>query len=163
MERALHQTELFQGLAEGALARVSTIARSRELRAGEYLFFLGDSADRLYVVLEGSVELCFPIALRGEVKDVPVETAGEGKALGWSTLVKPYRFTLSARATEPSKVAAFTRQDLLTLFEEEPQTGCTLFANVSALVGIRLLTFQALWARELQRVLLAESKMDTEE
>jgi len=154
----LRHGELFEGLSDDSLRRLSAIATSRTLQAGEYLFLLGDDAGDFYVLVKGKVELCFPMPLRGVVKDVSVESVGAGQALGWSALVKPYRFTLSARVTEPSEVVGFGRHDLLQLFDDEPSIGYRFFTKVSEIVGIRLHTFQALWVRELQRTLEAETQ-----
>ena len=151
MHDLLRDAELFDGLTSAEIRRLAAIGRRRKLRVGEYVFLLGDNADYLCVVVKGQVDLCFPMPLGDVVKDVSVESVGPGKTLGWSALVKPYRFTLSARATEPSEVIGFARLDLLRLFEEELHMGCTLFARISEIVGVRLATFQALWGRELQR------------
>lgn len=152
MEQLLKGTELFEGLNREKLRRLTDIGRHRTLRAGEYLFLLGEDAVDFYVVTKGNVDLCFPMPLGGEVKDISVESVGDGKALGWSALVKPYRFTLSARATEASEVVSFSRRALIELFEHEPRIGHTFFMRISELVGIRLETFQALWVRELRRL-----------
>lgn len=151
MFELLRQAELVEGLSPGQIQRLAAIGRSRTLRPGEYVFLLGDSADHLSIVVKGQVDLCFPMSLGDVVKDIAVESVGPGKTLGWSALVKPYRFTLSARATELSEVIGFARRDLLQLFEAELQIGYTLVTRISELVGIRLSTFQALWGRELQR------------
>lgn len=158
MDALLRQGELFEGLSEEGLRRLLATGTSRTLQAGEYLFRLGDDASDFYVLINGKVDLCFPMRLRGAVKDVTVESVGAGQALGWSALVKPHRFTLSARATEPSEVAGFARRDLLELFEAEPAIGYAFFTKVSEIVGFRLHTFQALWVRELQRALEAETQ-----
>lgn len=152
MEQLLRQAELFEELSDEGLRRACAIASQRTMRAGEYLFLLGDDANDFFVVTRGNVDLCFPMPLRGQVKDIPVESVGVGNALGWSALVKPYRFTLSARATEPSELISFPRRSLLELFDSDPQTGRAFFMKISELVGIRLVTFQALWVRELQRL-----------
>lgn len=153
MDALLSQGELFEDLSHESLRRLLAIGKSRMLAAGEHLFLLGDEASHFYVLVKGKVDLCFPMRLRGAVKDVTVESVGPGQALGWSGLVKPHRFTLTARATEPSEVAGFARRDLLELFEAEPSIGHAFFTKVSEVVAIRLHTFQALWVRELQRVL----------
>jgi CRP/FNR family transcriptional regulator, cyclic AMP receptor protein len=157
MHGALEDADLFRGLSPDGIRRLSLIGRSRVLSAGDYLFLLGDSAEWLYVVVRGTVDLCLPMSVGGVVRDIPVESASAGKALGWSALVKPYRFTLSARATEPTEVIGFWRSELQQLFSAAPEVGNRLLANLSELVGFRLLTFQALWVRELQRALLTES------
>jgi CRP/FNR family transcriptional regulator, cyclic AMP receptor protein len=152
MDRLLEQTELFDGLTSDEFRQLTGIGRRRTLRAGEYLFLLGEDAVDFSVVTKGNVDLCFPMPLGGEVKDISIESLGEGKPLGWSALVKPYRFTLSARATQVSEVVSFARMALIELFEHEPRLGHTFFMRISELVGIRLETFQALWVRELRRL-----------
>lgn len=158
MNELLSRAELFENLGLEGIRRLSTIGQTRTLAEGEYLFLLGDNADYLYVVTRGKVDLCFPMSLRTVVQDVPVESAGPGKLVGWSAMVKPYRFTLSARAAEDSQVVGFRRHDLQQLFTSSPEIGLRLLTKLSEIVGIRLLMFQALWARELQRALLAESE-----
>ena len=151
MYELLKEAELVEGLSAGEVQRLAAIGRRRALRPGEYVFLLGDNADFLSIVLSGRVDLCFPMSLGDVVKDISVESLGPGQALGWSALVKPYRFTLSARTTEPCELISLARYDLLRLFEDEPRIGCILLARVSEIVGVRLSTFQALWGRELQR------------
>jgi len=162
MYELLRGAELVEGLSSSEIRRLAAIGRRRTLRAGEYVFLLGDNADYLSVVIKGQVDLCFPMPLGDVVKDVSVESIGPGKTLGWSALVKPYRFTLSARATGPSEVIGFARLDLLRLFDAELRIGYTLLNNVSEIVGVRLSTFQALWGRELQRRLATGTQPTTE-
>jgi len=157
LEKLLATADLFQGLQMEKVRMVASLAKPRSLRTGEYLFLLGDTADRLYVVVEGKLDLCFPMSLGEAVRDISVEAVIPGQTLGWSALVKPYRFTLSARAAETSRLIGLSRQDLLTYFDGDSQTGYLILTRISELVGYRLLTVQALWARGLQRTLEAES------
>ncbi|MBI2931527.1 MAG: cyclic nucleotide-binding domain-containing protein [Planctomycetes bacterium] len=153
MNEILKKSELFQGLEEATLSRLRAVARSRPLRVGEYLFLLGDRADHLYIVLRGKVDLCFPFSFAGVMRDIPIESKPAGGALGWSAFVEPHRFTLSARAAEPSEVAGFGRQELQEVFEADARSGWMFMRRVAAMVGHRLLDMQALWARELQRAM----------
>lgn len=148
----IRKTALFEELQDAEAARLLEIARPRECAKAECLFLLGDHADRLYVVLSGAVELNFPVSFGGTVRDVRLEVKTPGSALGWSALVKPYRFTLSARTTEPTNLLTFLRQDLLRVFADEPRAGYVVMHHVAEIVGRRLLQVQALWARELQRI-----------
>jgi CRP-like cAMP-binding protein len=147
----LRRASIFGELQDAEAERLIAVARPQRCQKGECLFLLGDHADRLYVVLSGKVELTFPLSFGGVVRDVPVELKTPGSALGWSALVKPHRFTLSARVAETSELATFRRQDLLSVFEAEPRIGCLVMRQVAEVVGRRLLQVQALWARELQR------------
>lgn len=147
----LRKTVIFGELRDAEAEQLLAVARPRQCHKGEFLFLLGDHADRLYVVLNGKMELTFPLSFDGVVRDVPVESKTPGSALGWSALVKPHRFTLSARAAESCELASFLRQDLLRVFEDDPRIGCVVMRHVAEVVGRRLLQVQALWARELQR------------
>jgi CRP-like cAMP-binding protein len=149
---------LFEGLDEQGRRRLSAIGRRQTLQSGEYLFLLGDDARDFFAVVKGQVDLCLPMRVRGVLKDVRVESMRAGQPLGWSALVKPYRFTLSARAAEPSEVLGFARRDLLDAFGADLGTGYAFFTKISEVVGVRLLTFQALWVRELQRALDSEAE-----
>lgn len=147
----LRRAPLFGELSDGEVGRLLAVGRPHLCGKGDCLFLLGDHADRLYVVLSGRVELTFPLSFGRVVRDVPVESKTPGSALGWSALVRPHRFTLSARAAETSELAAFLRQDLLRVFAAEPRIGCVVTRHIAEVVGRRLLQVQALWAREVQR------------
>ena len=151
MQNEIRAAELFTGLNAGSVQRLAAIGRMLTLRAGEYVFMLGDSAEYVSVVTSGLVDLCFPITFGGVVKDITVESVGPGKTVGWSALVKPFRFTLSARAARPSEVMTFARPELLQVFAADPEIERVVLGRISELVGNRLTMFQALWARELLR------------
>jgi len=151
MREVLECCELFAGLDPDDLAQFTAIAGRKALENGQYLFLLGDPADRLYVICSGQIETCFPILISGAMRDLAVETRGRGEALGWSTFVRPHRFTLSARAKGPVDVLALPRAEIDRITAERPALGCRLTTRISEMLGRRLLTMQALWARELQR------------
>jgi CRP-like cAMP-binding protein len=151
MHDKIRAAELFRGLSESRVQRLAGIARALTLRTGEYLFLLGDSAQYVSVVTGGQVDLCCPVSVGGVVKDITVESVGPGQTVGWSALVKPFRFTLSARAAQPSEVIAFARPELLQMFEIDPELERVVLGGVSELMANRLTMFQALWMRELLR------------
>ncbi len=156
MERDLGAVELCEGLDEGEVLCLAKIARPRSLLAQEYLFLLGETADCLYVVKSGRMDLCFPLSFGGVIRDVSIEAISPGRALGWSSLVKPYRFTLSARAAEPTQLTCFPRRDLLEVFQGSPRIGYIFLRHLAEVIGNRHLNLQALWARELQRAVAGD-------
>lgn len=151
MKNELRDCELFQEMGEDDLDRIAALAEPRSLRQGDYLFLLGDPAERMFVVLEGEVETCMPLSLQGSMEDVAVERLRSGSALGWSAFVRPHRFTLSARAAGPCSLAAFRRADLEQVFARDPRLGLGFLEHIVEMMGRRLFSMQALWARELQR------------
>ncbi|MBI4605240.1 MAG: cyclic nucleotide-binding domain-containing protein [Planctomycetes bacterium] len=151
--QALHDSRLFADLTEMDMVQLDNIAEERRLTDGQCLFARGDEARELMVVLSGSVQLELPVSILGESRSVNFETKGRGEVVGWSALVPPYRFTLSARAKGGASVLAFPRTELASLFDSDPALGCRLMRNLAAIIGQRLHGFQSMWAREVQRSL----------
>jgi len=146
-------TELVRGLPEEQAAAVSALGQPLVLQAGGVLFKPGDTADRLYHVVRGSIALTLPMLVRGKRQDVLVEERSPGDTLGWSGLIPPHRFTLQARSPGESELLAFSRDALLRHFAEHPAVGTVVTRNVAAVIGHRLQVFQAMWTREMQRVI----------
>jgi CRP-like cAMP-binding protein len=144
--------ELFEGLTEEETAEVMALGWPQHLSAGESLFALGGNAHSLFIVLQGRVALSLPMRVRGREEEVLVEERFPGQALGWSALIPPHRFTLSARTLLESDVLALPRTALLAHFSANPRVGQIVAQNVAAVVGQRLHVFQAMWLREMQRV-----------
>jgi CRP-like cAMP-binding protein len=146
------QQELLQGLSpdetEKALALGSLIA----LTSGEELFHLGTEAGSLYLVTRGRIRLTLPMQVRGREEHILVEERSPGQTVGWSALIPPYRFTLTATALVHSEVLAIPGDALRGHFAASPAAGCAISLNLAAVIGQRLQLFQAMWLREVERM-----------
>ncbi|HSL23960.1 MAG TPA: cyclic nucleotide-binding domain-containing protein [Vicinamibacterales bacterium] len=146
------RTELLQGLRdEEALAIIGLGSRST-LAQGEVLFRLGTDADRLFVIERGRVALTLPMHVLDREQNVLVEERGAGQTLGWSALTPPHRFTLTATALVETEAVALPRTALFRYFDENPEVGYVVARNVASIIGQRLEVIQAMWLREMQRV-----------
>ena len=145
--------ELFQGLSAGEAENVRALGALVQLAPGEVLFRLGGMADRLYVVERGLVELTLPMHVGDQTLDVPVEQREAGQGLGWSALIAPHRFTLTAKALVETVVLGLPREALQAYFDANPNVGLTVTRNVASIVGQRLQVIQTMWLREMQRVI----------
>ena len=142
---------LLSGLTAVERQRVLAMGERLTVKSGAILFTLGESAERLYLVESGRVNLALPVTLRGEEKDVLVEEKGRGEMVGWSALVPPHTFTLTAKVSVDAELMSFSRERLTGLFDSEPAIGLTVMRNLAILVGQRLVTAQTMWVREIQR------------
>ena len=146
------QTELLSGLGADEVAAVTALGSRITLSNGDALFRLGDQADRLYVIERGRIALTLPMRVRDRDEDILIEERTAGQTLGWSALIPPNRFTLTATALVQTEVIALPRAALLEHFARTPEVGYAVTRNVAAVVGQRLQVFQAMWLREMQRV-----------
>lgn len=143
--------ELTSGLAPSEAEKILAFGTRMIVPSGTCLFQLGDPADRLFVLETGSVKLTLPMKVRGHEENVFVEERSPGQAVGWSALIPPYRFTLTATAVENTRVIAVPRQALLDYFSANPAAGCKIALNLAVVIGHRLQLFQTMWLREMQR------------
>lgn len=144
--------DLLDGLATREAARVLALGRSQVLSSGAELFHLGDVAESIYLIVHGRLRLTLPMEVRNHEENILVEERSSGQTVGWSALTPPYRFTLTATAALQTEVIALPRAALISHFSENPDTGYKVSMNLSSVIGQRLQLFQAMWLREIQRM-----------
>lgn len=147
--------DLLKGLPPDEAERVLTLGKRTLLTTGAELFHLGDTAECIYLVLRGRIRLTLPMQVRSKEEDVLVEERSAGQTIGWSALIPPYRFTLTASAPLETEVIALRRDALNSYFGAHPDTGYAVSLNLASVIGGRLQHFQAMWLREFQRMVEA--------
>jgi CRP/FNR family transcriptional regulator, cyclic AMP receptor protein len=144
--------DLLHGLSPEEAERVLALGKRTLMTAGAELFHLGDAADCIYLVSRGKLRLTLPMQVRNHEENVLVEERSSGQTVGWSALIAPYRFTLTATAEIETEVVALPREALTAHFIANPETGYAVSVNLSSVIGQRLQLFQAMWVREIQRM-----------
>jgi CRP/FNR family cyclic AMP-dependent transcriptional regulator len=144
--------DLLQGLPQDEADRVLALGKRVVLTAGAELFHLGDVAESIYVVMRGRLRLTMPMQVRSHDEDVLVEERAGSETVGWSALIPPHRFTLTAAASIETELIALPREALNRHFAEHPETGFAISTNLSKIIGQRLQLFQTMWLREIQRM-----------
>lgn len=144
--------ELLNGLTPDEAAGVLALGTRLSLRSGAELFPLGAAAESLFVIERGRIALTLPMKVQGREEDVMVEERLPGQTVGWSALIPPHRFTLKASAPLETDVVVLSRAALLEHFAAYPEVGYAITRNLASVIGQRLQMFQAMWLREMQRV-----------
>jgi CRP-like cAMP-binding protein len=146
------QADLLNGLGEEDAGCVLALGKSAVVPSGAELFHLGDHAESIYLIARGRLRLTLPMQVRNREEDVLVEERAPGQTVGWSALIPPYRFTLTAVAPLETEVIALSREALNRHFAAHPQAGYAVSLNLASVIGERLQLFQAMWLREVQRM-----------
>ena len=144
--------DLLKGLVPDEAERVLALGKRVAVATGAELFHLGDTAESIYLVVRGRLRLTLPMQVRSHEEDILVEERSSGQTVGWSALIPPYRFTLTASAALETEVMALSRVALNGYFGAHPETGYAVSLNLSSVIGHRLQLFQAMWLREIQRM-----------
>jgi CRP-like cAMP-binding protein len=142
---------LFADCTEQEVAKLDRMASERQFTADEFVFAQGDAAQELTVVVAGEIRLELPVSILGESKSIAFETKTRGEVVGWSALVPPHRYTLSARASGGARIMMFPAAELTALFNAEPGLGFRVMKNLAAIVAERLQHMRSMWLREVQR------------
>jgi len=149
--------ELLKGLSRGEVDKLLALGRNMTLPSGASLFRLGDPAESLFLTVRGCIRLTLPMLVRGKEQDILVDERSPGQTVGWSALVPPYHFTLSAAAPLETEVIALPREALCAFCEASPAVGYKIGLNLAIVVANRLQVVQAMWLREMQHIVELKS------
>ena len=147
------QHELLIGLSSAEVEQVMALGTRITVPSGGALFKLGDPADRIFLVERGRIQLTLPMQVRGREEEILVEEKSPGQTVGWSALIPPHRFTLSARAPLTTEATALPRERLQQFLEGSPRTAYKISSNLALVIGRRLQLLQTMWLREMQRTI----------
>ena len=115
IERTIFLMELdyFQNVSSDIVAQIATDAREDHFEPGTVVYGADSPARRLYVIIEGSVQL----VAEGRV----VRTIGRGEGFGLLAALQPESAAdMEARATQHTHVLSFSRDDFLDAIHEHP-------------------------------------------
>ncbi|MBI4330481.1 MAG: Crp/Fnr family transcriptional regulator [Chloroflexi bacterium] len=131
---------IFGGLNEAQLKRVAAIAREESHPAGAVLFKEGDSAGSLYLVKEGKIvlEMKTEASPHRPIKQVTVDMITRGEALGWSSLIEPYKYTLSGLCIDPARIVVIDGAKLRELMKQDNAIGFEVMKGIAKLLSTRL-------------------------
>ncbi len=92
----LRSVEVFNGLDDGKLAEIREYCQEKEFRQDEKLFSEGEDATCLWIVQKGQVDLRFDLPDRSTSTKNTISSIFKFMTFGWSSLVAPNKYRLSA-------------------------------------------------------------------
>ncbi|CAB1059907.1 hypothetical protein D1BOALGB6SA_4672 [Olavius sp. associated proteobacterium Delta 1] len=139
----LRSVEVFKGLIDSQLTGFKDHCREMEFRQNEKLFSEGDEASCLWIVNEGRVDLRFDLPDRSTSTKNTISSISKFMTFGWSSLVAPHKYRLSAYcATTSCKVIQIEREQLVEIFKRDSKTGYRVMSNLVEIIGQRFRQLQ---------------------
>lgn len=123
------------GISQYHFRVLADCAMPRTFETDEFVFHAGDTANRFYLIEEGSVALEATLINR---PPVAIDLVEKGGLLGWSWLFPPYIWHFDARALEPTSAIFFYGTFLREYCEKDPTLGLELFKRMSTVMVDRL-------------------------
>jgi CRP/FNR family cyclic AMP-dependent transcriptional regulator len=137
LDALIVQSPVFEGLDQEELELIAGCGKNVALAAGERLFREGDPANTFFMVRQGLIALDAYVPNRGQVT---VVTCGPGEIVGWSWLVPPYQWRLTARVIEAVRAVEFDGECLRRKCEEDPVLGYDLLTRIAGDLADHLTT-----------------------
>jgi len=132
----LQKVDIFKGLNQDQLNAVNKGGQEKEFEYGDRLFAEGEDADRIWLVIDGQVDLRFDLPGRPTSEENTIFSITANETLGWSSFVPPFKYALSAySASKNCKILQINKDYLLECFEEDPRMGLIFMTNVAAIAS----------------------------
>ncbi|MGD9364985.1 MAG: cyclic nucleotide-binding domain-containing protein [Desulfobacteraceae bacterium] len=134
----LTEMDLFKGLDLNVMGEIAdTACTEASYEKGAVIFNEGDSANTLYILYKGAVDLKI-----GREKTVYRLTA-TSDIFGWSSLVEEAQYTATANAETDIQVVKIDTRKMNRLFNAHPLFGLTVYRRLSAIFNKRLASIYA--------------------
>ena len=122
--------QMFRYMSYKELVRISNIAEMIELATDQVIFSTGQPGDAMYVVLSGAVRLT-----KG---DTPVAELTRGHHFGEMALIDRSVRSLTAHATEGTRLVVIHRKDFYEIIKREPALATKMLWSFVQVLGARL-------------------------
>jgi CRP-like cAMP-binding protein len=120
---------IFKGLSASQFQRLSEITKEKPIQKGEFLMHEGQKAEALFIIKEGEVELLTSV---NDSFELPIAILSHpGDCTGISSLVVPYKYSLSARCVKAAQILTIKQTALEKLMKEDHELGCIIMKNLA--------------------------------
>jgi CRP-like cAMP-binding protein len=126
-ESLLAQANLFRGLGDGDIERLTHAAVSHRYKKGSAVIYEGDPGDALYVVMSGSLKV---FVTSSEGNELLLTTLSSGDTFGELALIDGGTRSASVEALEASELLVLTRPSLLEILADYPSVTEALLTNL---------------------------------
>ncbi len=131
----LRKHEFLKGVSDVLVRSLAESAKDIWFEPGEYIFHESEEARNFYLICEGKVELQMYAPDRG---NVVIEIIGADDVVGWSWLVRPHRWHLSARVSHRTHAIALDARKLIGQCESNHELGYEMMKRLVNVVSHRL-------------------------
>jgi CRP-like cAMP-binding protein len=121
------------------LKEIAMLSNKKKVKKDAWLFMQDDPALWLYIILEGAMSLSLIVQRNGHGEHIErLGLLGRGEILGWSSIVKPYLYSLGALAEQDTELIEIKAGGFRELLEDNPYFGYNFMKNIAEVVSERL-------------------------
>jgi len=143
--RYLQEHSLFGGVTREKIQAVIPLLEEVTFPAGTFILRQGDFEDRIYFLVEGSVEV-----LKHEStepgREKRIALIPEGETFGEMEFIEPESCAATIRSLEPIRALTLSNSALYKIFQMDPETFTLIILNLARLIVRRM--------RKLQHIIM---------
>lgn len=132
----LRKTELFGTLSESQLNTLLSHSSVEFFPEGKTIFNQGDKAVRLYILIEGAVDLTIKTGEKIDFMTSKIEK--EGAVFGMPSFIEPFCYNVTATCLKPSKVLIMEADHIKKKMNEDPKMGMEIMKKLASIYFNRL-------------------------
>jgi CRP/FNR family cyclic AMP-dependent transcriptional regulator len=133
----LRRFPFFSGLTDEEIKSIAMVSDEERHEADTFIFREGDKAQKMYVLIEGTVDIMVNTDEEGLERET-VSTLNHGDVFCWSSVVEPHSLTASAFAATPVRVVAIDGAGLRAMFELDCHLGFRILQKAAVIISERL-------------------------
>lgn len=142
----LKKIPIFSGLSDEKLAKIRAIIKLKTFEADEVIIQDGTKGDRMYLLLDGEVEISKPLVLKAasastnrQEKSLIRLSSKDYAFFGEMSLFDPNGIrSASVIAMRKTQLGEIKRDDFLRLTESDKEIGYAVVKNIAAVLSSRL-------------------------
>lgn len=123
----------FESIDPNVIDGIKTACSQKNFKAGQQIFSKGMTADYLYILEQGSVEL-----LLKEQDQSSFMLSDSGEVFGWSSIVEKGVYTSTATCKTDTIVQRITKQDIESLFDHYPKAAVKFYQRLGSIFSKRI-------------------------
>jgi CRP-like cAMP-binding protein len=129
--------DLFRDVSKDVLGEIAVICETVKVKKDGFVFKEGGTADRLHLLVSGSIALRVNLTSRPDSVTVSFINRPH-QTLGWSGVVSPNHYTASAFCEEDSELVAIPSDKFLLILERHPEAGYRIMLRITQIISDRL-------------------------
>ena len=131
----LRRYPYFAAAHDEGLRALAMICEEVTVAAGTVMYREGDKADKLYILVEGEVDIQYTLG-SGELRTV--DTIVPGELMMWSALVEPYKSTAVVTVRQNSKLIALDSEKLRAYSAKDHKVANDVLLHLIKMLATRL-------------------------
>jgi len=129
----IQQIKFFEGINSDVIQKIESGCSKASFNSGQVIFKKGSSAEFLYILEQGEVELLLRTSDNGTIT-----LCDPGEVFGWSSIVEKGVYTSTCTSKASTSVLRISKDKIEVIFDEHPRDAVKFFQRLGSIFSKRI-------------------------